>query len=200
MTSSVQGRPGTGSSPGRLRSCRDGRRPRPRPAASICCRTAGTLPPGSPATMIVRTASRGQVDPFRGGDLRQPQGVGGRTQQHLRPVVADRLEPGQAAQAAAGNRAAAQLAGRFKGRPETQERSEREGEVEAVPRPDPGRRKTCFQLSNIHCQLSAVSSQRSGAPRVALVWLKRQQRQRIGEIRAIGRVAAADPRRPPPCE
>ena len=37
----------------------------------------------------------------------------------------------------------------------------------------PAAAQTCFQLSSIHCQLSGVSSQRSGTPLVALVCVKR---------------------------
>ena len=48
----------TRSSWRRSRSCRCGRTPAPPHAASIRCRVAGMLPPGSPATMIARTRDR----------------------------------------------------------------------------------------------------------------------------------------------
>ena len=77
-----------------------------------------------------------QVDAFLAGRLRQPQGVGRRTEHDGRLVVAEKPQAGGAAHAAAGQAEAAVARGGVEGGPEAEERPEREREKQPFAGPD----------------------------------------------------------------
>ena len=135
-------------------------------ADSIRSRMAGTLPPGSPATMIFSTGEFGQVDLMLGRHFGQPQRVGRRAEQRRDFGAADQLQAGQAAHPAAGNdqRSAGGSASNALQKPN--ERPERKRHQRAILRRDLGRVEHVLPTSIHHCQSSAVSSTTSGRPRV----------------------------------
>ena len=152
-------------------------------------RVAGMLPPGSPATISARTDEARQVDALLARRLGQPQGVGRRTQHDGRLVVAQEAQAGAAAHAAAGQAEAAVPPRRVEGRPEAEERPEREREEEPIARPHAGHaingRPVVEHPGPAFRRVEPAqrSAGRAGSLAQAAVAL-----DRVGERRAVGRM------------
>ena len=101
----------------------------------MCRRVPGTLPPGSPADDDGPHLRGSQVDLLFGGDLGQADGVSGRAAQHRRRHIDEWCAGGPALRMPPPGMHRQPMRDRHLERgPEAQERSEREGEKDAVAR------------------------------------------------------------------
>ena len=107
---------------------------------------------------------------FRGENGAEVECVSRRATEDIAAVFEKDAGAQAGAHSAAGEAQAAQALGRFEGEPEAQERSETEGEKMRSPGRIPAACSTNTQSSIRADHDSGVSSHRSGAPVVPLVW------------------------------
>src|ERR1022692_2030293 len=90
------------------------------------------------AARTSRSLASGMTPGLLGGDLGQPDGIGGRAAQHGGRVFDDGLQSRGAAHAASRYRETTDARGSFEPDPESEEWPEGEGEEDAVSRADAG--------------------------------------------------------------